>query len=282
MDIPPFPEYVDTLDLPAIDYEKLKSRDPEEEARMFDACIDLGFFRLTKPPIDPGPMFQLAKEVFDETDKEKSKYDMGSSGNYFGYRTIGEVILPNGQKTYRTEHFNISRDVILNSGSNLEAVKVGEDILMPLAKTIGSQKEFTIRSHDVALLILEVLESKLGLPRFALVNLHKRSSASGDQIRLTKSRGKTNQHEEQSASANNTDLSLGAHTDFGSVTILFNRLGGLQVLRPDLRTWGYVVPYPEHAIVNLGDALVRLTGGVLRSSIHRVIDAPGKQAQLDR
>ena len=76
---------------------------------------------------------------------------------------------------------------------------------------------------------------------------------------------------------------MGEHTDFGSVTILFNRLGGLQVLPAGADAeWTYVRPLPGHAIVNLGDALVKFTNGLLRSNIHRVVAPPGEQAACTR
>ena len=43
------------------------------------------------------------------------------------------------------------------------------------------------------------------------------------------------------------------------MTILFNRLGGLQVLPPgEGAEWCYVKPLAGHAIVNLGDAMVKV------------------------
>lgn len=39
--------------------------------------------------------------------------------------------------------------------------------------------------------------------------------------------------------------------------------------------WVYVLPLPNHAIVNLGDALVKFSVGVLRSDNHRVVLPPG-------
>lgn len=46
--------------------------------------------------------------------------------------------------------------------------------------------------------------------------------------------------------------------------------------------WVYVNPLPGHCIINLGDALVKFTKGVLRSNIHRVVSPPGAQAALTR
>ncbi|PYI01908.1 Clavaminate synthase-like protein [Aspergillus sclerotiicarbonarius CBS 121057] len=46
--------------------------------------------------------------------------------------------------------------------------------------------------------------------------------------------------------------------------------------------WTYVKPLPGHAIVNLGDAMVKFTNGRLRSNVHRVARPPGEQASWTR
>jgi isopenicillin N synthase-like dioxygenase len=46
--------------------------------------------------------------------------------------------------------------------------------------------------------------------------------------------------------------------------------------------WVYVRPLPCHAIVNLGDAMVKFTNGLFRSNIHRVVAPPGLQAESTR
>lgn len=83
---------------------------------------------------------------------------------------------------------------------------------------------------------------------------------------------------------------MGGHTDFGSLTVLFNRLGGLQVLPPtsppsdpdDNEAWKYVRPLPGHAIINLGDAMVKFSAGLLRSNVHRVVPPPGREGGRER
>ena len=81
---------------------------------------------------------------------------------------------------------------------------------------------------------------------------------------------------------NNRRLSLFHHTDIGSITVLFNTISGLQLLPPELEdceeSWRYIKPEPGRAIINLGDSIVQLTHGVLRSNIHRVTYAPGEEA----
>ncbi|KAJ6643841.1 2-oxoglutarate-dependent dioxygenase iboH [Pseudolycoriella hygida] len=119
------------------------------------------------------------------------------------------------------------------------------------------------------------MDGKNGLDSQALPNLHRIRESSGDQLRLTKSTMYPISNE------SSIDVSLGAHTDFGSITILFNRQYGLQVMKTD-KEWLFVRPIPGHAIVNLGDAMVKLSGRRLKSNIHRVVTAPRLSEVTDR
>jgi isopenicillin N synthase-like dioxygenase len=157
-------------------------------------------------------------------------------------------------------------------------------------------------SHAICTILLSLLSDRLPLasskqPEGGFSALHRLDAISGDQVRFVHAPPQTKSHLDPG-------VALGAHTDFGSVTILFNRLGGLQVqlpsnISPDQPTsstpsmsetetklcqdnWAYVRPLPGHAIVNLGDALVKFSGTRVRSNIHRVVPAPGEQGKLTR
>lgn len=153
-------------------------------------------------------------------------------------------------------------------------------------------------AHQTGLKILSVLAAKLGLPPDALARHHRVGEESGDHVRMT--------HGPPRRSAGQPEIQTPGHTDFGTVTILFNWLGGLQVwsdpsrgsfeniVDPDSTAgagggageearWLWVVPPPpNHAIVNLGDAAVKFTGGVFCSGRHRVVPAPGEQGLFHR
>jgi isopenicillin N synthase-like dioxygenase len=135
-------------------------------------------------------------------------------------------------------------------------------------------KSFITSSHSIVTLVLELLNEHLRLPPDTLPGLHRLYSTSGDHVRFIKAPPQP---------VDDRRVALGEHTDFGSVTVLFNRLGGLQVLPPGRDAqWCYVKPLPGHAIINLGDAMVKFTNGVLRSNIHRVASPPGAQGDHTR
>lgn len=68
---------------------------------------------------------------------------------------------------------------------------------------------------------------------------------------------------------------VGEHTDYGLLTILKqDSVGGLQVKSND--TWIDAPPIENTFICNIGDMLDRMTGGLYRSTPHRVLNTSGK------
>ena len=65
-------------------------------------------------------------------------------------------------------------------------------------------------------------------------------------------------------------MGMGAHTDYGILTVLWaDRVPGLQVLGPD-RLWHDVLPAEGALLVNLGDLTARWTNDRWLSTLHRV------------
>jgi isopenicillin N synthase-like dioxygenase len=69
-------------------------------------------------------------------------------------------------------------------------------------------------------------------------------------------------------------MRMGAHTDYGIVTVLYgDRVPGLEVLGPD-GEWHGVIPVEGAYLVNLGDLLAEWTNDRWRSTLHRVVPPP--------
>lgn len=83
------------------------------------------------------------------------------------------------------------------------------------------------------------------------------------------------------------DLRAGAHSDYGSITLLFQRRNepGLEIQTP-WNTWHSVPVYPAGTesdrsppiLINIGDLLSYWTNGLLRSTVHRVVSSTDSQA----
>lgn len=76
------------------------------------------------------------------------------------------------------------------------------------------------------------------------------------------------------------DVRAGAHSDYGSITLLFQRPGqpGLEILTTE-EEWAPVPVHPSTTkkdtcppiLVNIGDLFSHWTNGLLKSTVHRVI-----------
>lgn len=172
----------------------------------------------------------------------------------------------------RFEWFNVGQDGLMGNTEPQSLPPLVQDQLSLFRSFLG-------HSQSIVGTINSTLATQLGLPANAFASLQKPTEPSGTVVRFIKA----------FASPATEDLrtSMIHHTDFGTITLLANILGGLQILGPDRSpgdkdAWLWVRPQPGCLIVNLGDAMVQWAGGLLRSNVHRISFAPGEQRFSDR
>ncbi|KKY39798.1 putative 2og-fe oxygenase [Diaporthe ampelina] len=290
---PPFPKDVPSVKLETFSLAQLEKGDRALEDDLFETCKERGFFYLDLNGSQVDSMGQdcddiarLAEKVFKLPAEVKEQYALND--NIFG---VGST-KTDAKGTPDTAGFlNIAKDRILDNTDRWGYPQLVLDHKPLLARYMRN-------AHGTGLKVLSILAARLGLPADGFDGYHRLAEESGDHVRMT--------HGPPRRTAELPEIQTPGHTDFGTITILFNWLGGLQVWSdPSRGYFGNVVdpestagpaggegeaprwlwvqpPPPNHAIVNLGDAAVKWTGGVLCSGRHRVVPAPGEQGKFDR
>ncbi|KAB8300562.1 hypothetical protein EYC80_000720 [Monilinia laxa] len=168
-----------------------------------------------------------------------------SSYKPLGYHKIGKT----GD---RVELYGISRDDILGASDPLPNPSCIE-------RSRPHLRTYIEQANGIVEVVLGHLEKHLKLPQGTFSRLQLMTEPSGSVLRMLK-------YEPQPFDDRRTAMM--GHTDITALTLLFSATGGLQILNNDA--------------VNLGDAMVEWTGGILRSAMHRVTSAPGDQASVTR
>ncbi|CZT46503.1 related to oxidoreductase, 2OG-Fe(II) oxygenase family [Rhynchosporium secalis] len=278
LDFPPFPSDLPHAPIASISLSKLLSGDSENKSSVLTACQTHGFFYLDLRDSPPGlsllssanALYKLSTSVFSLPLSEKRSYAFRPPESLFGYKPAGTVKQTDKDKRPdSTEFFNVAKD-------HLFGITESRSYPAEIEERKEELRSFVKGAHEAAIHILQVLARELSLEADAFANLNRFEQPAGSHLRLTH---KAAQPVDERA------VGLPSHTDFGSVTLLFNWLGGLQIQsRVPGREgeWDFVKPLPGHAIVNLGDAMVKFTNGRLKSAKHRVVDVPGMQAGRER
>ncbi|KAL1749326.1 hypothetical protein HDZ31DRAFT_79145 [Schizophyllum fasciatum] len=266
---PTFPTNVPTHPLIIVDYEHIRAGDSTEIDQLWKAATTLGFWYLknhgTTAEVDN--MFAMGEDVMRLPIEEKMKYEQGDTGNSFGYKHAGANATNAAGAPDTIEFLNIAQDHAL-AAPHPPAHRYPPCVPFPLVTA------FVRRAAEVNLTLMRALGARLGLSR-AFEARHALGAPSGSEVRFTRNAVPRGPGEAMRKG-------IGAHTDFGSLSFVHNRLGGLQVLPPGSDEWQYVKPLPDHAVCNIGDALSILSGGILRSNLHRVVPPPPPQNHLPR
>ncbi|KAK6442568.1 hypothetical protein LTR95_001191 [Oleoguttula sp. CCFEE 5521] len=288
-DYPSFPQGdFTTVELETISLKKLLDEDAAEQDRVFQACKTRGFFYLELAGCESGETIRngadnvarVAERFFQLPQEEKDAQRM-QSGQLDGYKSVGATVTDRTGTPDTAEFMNIAKnDMILPASAKMS--RTWPPLIMQNQPLFN---DYMRTAHRTGLKILSILATRLGTKPEDFLSRHRLEESSGDIIRMTRGPPRKN--------AEMPEIQTPSHTDFGSITLLMNWLGGLQVwsesarsagpLEPDTPgEWVWVKPKRGHAIINLGDAAVKFTNGVLCSGRHRVVPAPGEQGKWPR
>lgn len=225
-------------------------------------------FGLTQEQIDR--QFTLAKHFFELPTSEKEKYEVNyAEADYNGWRRPGRSLV--AQAKDNIEIYNIPKfiDELKGKYDQPDLLKAHLPEIETFQKALHS---------NVVLPLLRLFAIVLQLPdEEYLANQHSYDRNSTDHFRYMIYHPRT---KEQWAEAKNG--ATGGHTDLGTLTLLFRQpVAGLQILGED-GSWTWVAAQPGTITVNLADTISHLTGGWLKSSVHRVVAPPDDQREYSR
>lgn len=203
------------------------------------------------------PMFEMGEVTMNLSLEEKMKYSQGETGGSHGcvlfthhrssysvhpdvysYKFSGATMVDRFGSKDCAEFINVSRD---------DALAYPRVVNREYPSTVNERMEsavkpFVLASCEVSMTILDIFNQKLGLPEGFMAEKHSLDEPSIAETRCIK----------VSASPERTDLAIGPHTDYGSLSFLCNRLGGLQVLLPGAYSeWRNIEVQPSSSCVSL-------------------------------
>ncbi|KAH8802915.1 2OG-Fe(II) oxygenase superfamily protein [Xylogone sp. PMI_703] len=245
----------------------------EELARQLKYAVETtGFFSVIGTGFTHDEVerqYSIGQAFFKEPIEEKKKASCDFSvGNYFGYRPYNEKRIKGTDVLDNVESVNIPKFI-----PEL-AHEPRHDFFKPYLPEI---EDFSRRSLEIASKIFTLFALILELPEDYFSSRHAYASKSEDHLRYMLYHPRTAQ---QDSLVDNSWSR--AHTDFGSLTLLWSQnIAGLQIKTPQ-GDWRYIPPVDGGIICNVGDAMQFWSAGYLKSTIHRVVRPPRDQDSVER
>jgi isopenicillin N synthase-like dioxygenase len=253
--------------IPTIDFEAYDEQDDaaldDLASQVSDALTRSGFMKvmnlgITSVQIDH--TFALSKWFFSLSEEEKSTSAYVSAEENFGYQSLGVEHLDPSKPADLKQTFTL-RDLLRHDK---------EDPRWPTPEFRDQSTNFYKACLEGAYRIQRVLSKALGMDRDFFVQYHQ-----GENVSLRLLYYPSSGIDDIAVG----QLGAGAHTDYGMITLLFQKdIGGLEV-QDEEGTWHPVTPENDAIVINTGDLMERWTNGKYRSTPHRL---QSKLGDVDR
>lgn len=259
-----------TLPIPVLDLD----RDPVVVGREIDETLrTVGFFQVTGHGVDPAVgerCWDLTRAFFDLplADKLAVERAPGASYGYFPMRSESlSSSMGDGGAGDLKESFNAPATPY--AGHRLaddaeRALFAAAPWPVGLPELEPAWRAYMREMWRLAERLMSTFALGLDLPADHFAGLIDRSPTSLRAIN----------YPEQPAPPEDGALRAGAHTDYGTLTILRQELGraGLEVYDAASGGWVGVVPVADAFVINIGDLMARWTNDRWTSTLHRVVN----------
>ena len=269
----------DRFDVPLIDLGRWRAGDRASVAAEVDhACRTVGFMQVVGHAIAPEVierMLERSAEFFAMPVDAKLAVRPADPSINRGYAPSGSEALAyslgvDAPRPDMFEAFNVGPEVVDRDDPFIAAdpFQFFADNLWPDAPPgmRDAVMAYFGEARRVALELTDVFATALGMPDRWFRPFVDRSTETMRVIHYERRPGDPSPGAEQ--------MRMGAHTDYGIVTVLYaDPVPGLEILGAD-GEWHGVVPEPGALLVNLGDLTAQWTNDRWRSTLHRVVPPP--------
>lgn len=256
--------------IPMIDVSGLVSgHEPDTVATQIrQACCDTGFFYIVGHGIDEGlqqRLEQLSRQFFAQDVATKMQIQMAKGGRAWrGYFPVGGELTSGQPDLKEGIYFGAELDATHPAVQN-DIPMHGANLFPDIPQFRETVLEYLAEMTQLGQTLMAVIALSLGLE-----SSYFRDRYTHDPLilfRIFNYPGTPNLPE--------ASWGVGEHTDYGLLTILKqDDAGGLQVKSKS--GWIEAPPIPNSFVCNIGDMLDRLTGGLYRSTPHRVKNQSGR------
>uniref|UniRef100_A0A8C6T0L1 Si:dkey-10o6.2 n=1 Tax=Neogobius melanostomus TaxID=47308 RepID=A0A8C6T0L1_9GOBI len=264
--------------VPVVDFSACSlERDPERvtaeelrslSAQLHDAFTRVGFVFLQNTGISQSEVQRVmgvSRHFFSLSEEQKSLY---SRGRYEENANHGWVSL-------QAERLNPNRPGDLKESFN--TTLLSPSVLWPTGGALSDfqqlKSSFFRRCSALGLQVLRLMPLSLGLEEETFVREHQRIGAPGNSTTLRSLFYPPIDPD----SAKPGQLRCGEHSDYGSITLLFQSSPGIQV-RSVSGQFLQVPLVPGAVLVNIADLMQRWTSDAFVSAVHRVLLPPAGDA----
>lgn len=227
-------------------------------------------------------LFKYSQEFFAQPVEEKTKYNI--THDNAGYTGMGVENLEEDDLSKEIgdpkEGFNFAA-LDLKTGKPQQPIpEFWQDKMDTVESTILKLRDVLGKALKLLAHGLEITNDDGSLDHDWFISRHAEDDTSGTTFRFLHYPCPVGPGASEEEKAPHRYLNVaGAHTDYGTVTMLFQQRGesGLEIHSPLEKKW-LTVPYVESRVegeaaplvVNIADQLCYWTNGVLKSTIHRV------------
>lgn len=122
-------------------------------------------------------------------------------------------------------------------------------------------EDFKAQCYELSLKLLSCFAVQLGLDKDYFLHYHEHRDP-GNNLKLIR-------YPPMKDQPGQGVPRLAEHTDWGSITFVFTKQGGLEIRDPQ-NNWLQVPVVDGGIVINIGDALSLWTGKALKSTMHRI------------